>query len=114
MKHESLTIELTTDEQVLAGLLTRDAWTYFSSMIGTQNLSHVKDIPLTPRRGTLEITSDPDVLHYYLCFADAYSDELVKGGWDAHRCAAASSSLITKLESVSGLTRGEIQHSGDS
>lgn len=104
--YENLTIELTTDEQVLAGLLTRDAWAYFSGMIGTQSLTHVKEIPMTPRRGVMQITSDPDVVHYYLCFADAYTEELSKGGWAPERCETTSFSLISKLEKVSGLTRG--------
>lgn len=104
--YENLTIELTMDEQVLAGLLTRDAWAYFSGMIGTQSLTHVKEIPMTPRRGVMQITSDPDVVHYYLCFADAYSEELGECGWAPERFESASDSLISKLERVSGLTRG--------
>ena len=110
---ENLTVQLSSDEQVLAGLLTRDAWTYFSSLIGTESITHVKEIPLTPRRGVLEITSDPEVVHYYLCFADAYSDELAESGWDKDRCNSASESFIGKLESASGITRGGRLLSGD-
>jgi hypothetical protein len=109
-------IPMTKDEEVLAGLLTRDAWTYFASFIARQELAQVKDIPLTPRRGVFEITTDPEVIQYYLCFADAYGEELEKEGWDAERYTVVSEAFIEKLERTSGLKRGEaasdIQNTG--
>lgn len=101
-------IPMTIDEQALAGLLTRDAWTYFASFISTQELAQVKDIPLTPRRGVFEITTDPEVIQYYLCFADAYRDELKKEGWDSERYTVVSEAFVEKLERASGLKRGEM------
>ena len=74
--------------------------------LSTRDLFHVKEIPLAPRRGVLNITTDPEVIHYYLCFADAYSEEARKHGWDSVRYTTASEGLIAKLEAASGLVRG--------
>ena len=102
------TIELSKDEEMIAQLLTRDAWNYFAGLISTRDLFHVKEIPLTPRRGVLTITTDPEVIHYYLCFADAYVEETLKLGWERERYAMASERFIAKLEHASGLIRGHI------
>ena len=103
-------IDLSKDEEIIAQLLTRDAWNYFAGFISKCDLFHVKEIPLTPRRGVLNITNDPEVLHYYLCFADAYVEETLKLGWERERYATASEKFIAKLEHASGLIRGHITY----
>jgi hypothetical protein len=107
MADSRYSIELSKDEETIAQLLTRDAWVYFANLISTRDLFHVKEVPLTPRRGMLHITTDQEVVHYYLCFADAYVEETRELGWDSDRYATASTGLIRKLEAASGLVRGE-------
>jgi hypothetical protein len=97
---------LTPDESKIAQLLTRDAWGYFSSLISSRELFHVKDIPLMPRRGTFSLPPDEELIQYYLDFAGAYAEELALYGWDERRAMGAANSFVEKLESVSGQVQG--------
>jgi hypothetical protein len=100
-------IALTQDEEKIAQLLTRDAWGYFSSLISHRELFHVKDIPMMPRKGTLAIAPDEELIQYYLDFAGAYNEELALYGWDAARAVDAANGFTTKLEEMSGQVRGK-------
>ena len=99
-------ITLEKDEEKIAQLLTRDAWGYFSSLISNRELFHVKDIPMMPRRGTLSIAADEELIQYYLDYAAAYSEELSLYGWDSKRIDLAADGFASKLESISGQLRG--------
>jgi hypothetical protein len=100
-------LALTPDEEKIAQLLTRDAWGYFSSLISSRELFHVKDIPLMPRRGRFSLPPDEELIQYYLDFAGAHAEELALYGWDDQRVTVAANGFVTKLESVSGQVRGE-------
>lgn len=99
-------ITLTPDEEKIAQLLTRDAWGYFSSLISSRELFHVKDIPMMPRRGAFSLVPDEELIQYYLDFAGAYTEELHLYGWDAQRAAEAARTFVTKLEEISGQVQG--------
>lgn len=101
-------LTLTPDEEKIAQLLTRDAWGYFSSLISSRELFHVKDIPLMPRRGTFSLPPDEELIQYYLDFAGAYTEELGLYGWDEQRVISAAHTFVDKLESVSGQVHGAI------
>jgi hypothetical protein len=106
MENTKYIIPLLPDEEKIAQLLTRDAWGFFGSMIASRELFHVKDIPMLPRRGTLAITPDEELIQYYLDFSGAYSEELSLLGWDAQRTCAAADGFASKLEDLSGQVRG--------
>lgn len=95
-------ITLTPDEEKVAQLLTRDAWGYFSSLITSRDIFHIKDIPMMPRQGTFSLAADDELIQYYLDFAGAYAQELALYGWEAARVAAAAQSFVTKLEEATG------------
>ena len=101
------TIHLDADEERLARALTRDAWGYFSSLISNRDLFHVKDIPRIPRGGRFEICSDPEVVHYYLTFAASYETEFREGGWTLEHFHSTCETFCQKLESATGMKRGE-------
>jgi hypothetical protein len=99
-------LSLSPDEEKIAQLLTRDAWGYFSSLISTRELFHVKDIPLMPRRGSFSLPPDEELVQYYLDFANAYAEELALYGWDQDRVYCVADSFALKLEDISGQVRG--------
>ncbi len=102
-------LNLSPDEEKIAQLLTRDAWGYFSALISSRELFHVKDIPLMPRRGSFSLSADGELIQYYLDFANAYGEELSLLGWDDKRVQAAAASFASKLEDISGQVRGHAQ-----
>jgi hypothetical protein len=102
-------INLTPDEEKIAQLLTRDAWGYFSSLIASRELFHVKDIPLMPRNGTFSLPADEELIQYYLDYAGAYTEELAVYEWEPQRVEAAVTQFVRQLETLSGQTRG-VQH----
>lgn len=110
MENTKYVLSLLPDEEKIAQLLTRDAWGYFGSMIASRDLFHVKDIPMMPRRGSLSITPDEELIQYYLDYAGAYSEELSLLGWDAQRACAAADGFACKLEDISGQLRGRNRH----
>jgi hypothetical protein len=97
---------LTPDEEKIAQLLTRDAWGYFSSLITSRELFHVKDIPLMPRRGRFSLAPDQELIQYYLDYAGAYAEELALYGWEAPRVNEAATSFVEKLAEISGQVCG--------
>ena len=99
-------IELSKDEEKVAQLLTRDAWVYFTKLISQREIFHVKDVPMMPRRGLFTIACDEELLHYYLNFSTAYTDELTLLGWSKQQISAAVESFVIKLENATGLKRG--------
>lgn len=99
-------ISLTADEEKIAQLLTRDAWTFFTNMISAREVFRVKDIPIMPRQGTFSIAADEDLIQYYLDYASAYQVELSFLGWTPSRISAASNGFASKLEDISGQVRG--------
>jgi hypothetical protein len=103
------TLTLTPDEEKIAQLLTRDAWGYFSSLISSRDLFHVKDIPMMPRRGVFSLAPDEELIQYYLDFAGAYTEELALYGWHAERVSEAASTFVAMLEEVSGQVHGALR-----
>jgi len=98
-------ISLTKDEEVVTGLLSRDAWTFFNNSISPRELSLVKEIPLMPRRGTFSIAPDEELIQYYLDHAHLYDQELHLLGWEPLRISQASAGFVRKLEDISGQLR---------
>jgi hypothetical protein len=107
----TFTVTLTKDEEKVAQLLTRDAWGYFGQLIASRDLFHVKDIPMMPRRGSLTLTADEELVQYYLDYAAAYHEELTTLGWDNDRINQAAEGFALKLEDVSGQVRGSALYS---
>ncbi len=99
-------ISLTKDEEVIAGLLSRDAWSFFNNSIPPRELSLVKEIPLMPRRGTFSIAPDEELIQYYLDYAHGYHEELHLLGWEPLRIAQVSGGFVRKLEDISGQLSG--------
>lgn len=93
------------DEERIAQLLTRDAWSYFSSPTELNNRVPVRAIPPMPRDGRFEIPGDPQILTYYLTFAGSYFDELKALGWPHKMYADACERFVSKLEQATGLKR---------
>jgi hypothetical protein len=99
-------IALGKDEEKIAQLLTRDAWGYFSALISQREAFHVKEIPMMPRGGLLEIANDAELIQYYIDNADTYREELAMYQWDEARYEAAAASFVDKVEQATGLRRG--------
>jgi hypothetical protein len=106
MATTSFSIRLSKDEERIAQLLTRDAWVYFSSLISSRDLFHVKEIPMMPRSGSITIVADEEVVQYYLDFSSAYEEELALAGWEVSRSKAAARSFCVKLQDISGQVAG--------
>jgi hypothetical protein len=106
MNKKSFTLSLSPNEEKVAQLLTRDAWVYFSSMISQRDLFHVKEIPMMPRRGVMEIDNDAELIQYYVDHAHGYSEELALLGWDAEESLWAADSFVAKMEAETGILRG--------
>jgi hypothetical protein len=93
------------DEERIAQLLTRDAWSYFSSPTELTDRVPVRSIPPMPRDGRFEVPQDPLILTYYLTFAGSYFDELKAMGWSPQMYADACERFVAKLEAVTGFKR---------
>lgn len=98
-------ISLEPDEQKIAQLLTRDAWSYFSSPTELPNRAPVRSIPGMPRDGHFVLPEDPQILSYYLTFAGTYLDELECMGWTQARYHDTCESFLSKIERATGLHR---------
>jgi hypothetical protein len=75
-------------------------------MISQRDLFHVKEIPMMPRRGMMEIENDAELIQYYVDHAHGYSDELTLLGWDAEEALWAADSFVAKMEAQTGILRG--------
>lgn len=93
------------DEEKIAQLLTRDAWSYFSSPTELPNRAPVRAIPFMPRRGHFELPDDPQIITYYLTFAGTYLDELSQLGWTRARYHDACEGFLSKVEHATGFRR---------
>jgi hypothetical protein len=103
MRMFSMPLEL--DEEKIAQLLTRDAWSYFSSPTELPNRVPVRAIPFMPRKGHFELPDEPLVITYYLTFAGTYFDELSHLGWTGARYHDACEGFLTKVERATGVLR---------
>ena len=101
----TVAIALEPDEEKIAQLLTRDAWSYFSSPTELPNRAPVRSIPAMPRNGWFELIRDPAIMTYYLTFAGTYLDELIYMGWTRARYHDACESFLSKVERATGLHR---------
>ena len=99
-------INLTPDEEKIAQCLTRDAWIYFNNMISHREMFHVKEIPMMPRGGVLELTDDAEIAQYYADFAGSYSEELAIRGWNPEREVEAVKSFVAKIEAAFPVKQG--------
>jgi hypothetical protein len=100
-----LAIRLELDEEKIAQLLTRDAWSYFSSPTELPNRAPVRSIPGMPRSGLFLLPDDTQILTYYLTFAGTYFDELRGMGWTRARYHDACESFLDKIERATNLHR---------
>ncbi len=98
-------LALSTDEEKVAQLLTRDVWTFLGDMVSPSHLYGIKNIPLMPRQGTFSISADPELIQYYLDYATKYTEELTSIGWAPSRLSAATNGFTRKLEDISGQRR---------
>ena len=99
------TLHLEFDEERIAQLLTRDAWSYFSSPTELKNRFPVREIPPMPHNGEFHMPSDPTIVNYYLNFATSYYSELKELGWPPAMYREACDRLLRKIESATGLRR---------
>lgn len=102
---DRFTLHLEFDEERIAQLLTRDAWSYFSSPTELSHRSPVHRVPRMPRDGLFTLPNDPELLTYYLTFAGTYYDELKELGWPPRMYVDACENFISKLEQATGLRR---------
>ncbi|MEY4668529.1 MAG: hypothetical protein RL518_1228 [Pseudomonadota bacterium] len=102
---KTLVLLLEPDEEKIAQLLTRDAWSYFASPTELPNRAPVRAIPGMPRAGRFELPDDPLIATYYLTFAGTYLDELRAMGWNRARYHDVCESFLAKIESATGLRR---------
>ena len=98
-------LALDPDEVKIAQLLTRDAWSYFASPTELANRAPVRTIPGMPRNGTFTLPKDPQIISYYLAFADTYMHELSSMGWAPRRFHDVCDSFLGKVECATGLHR---------
>jgi hypothetical protein len=101
----TVAITLEPDEEKIAQLLTRDAWSYFSSPTELPNRAPVRAIPAMPRDGHFALPEDSRIVTYYLTFAGTYLDELRYMGWTRARYHDVCEGFLTKLEQATGLHR---------
>ena len=101
----TVAIRLEPDEEKIAQLLTRDAWSYFSSPTELPNRAPVRSIPGMPRNGCFAIPDDTQLITYYASFAGSYLDELRSMGWTRARYHDACESFLTKLNGAAGSPR---------
>jgi hypothetical protein len=93
------------DEERIAQLLTRDAWSYFSSPTELTDRVPVRSIPPMPRGGRFEVPDDPQIISYYLTFAGSYFGELKALGWPPRMYTDACERFVSKLEHATGFKR---------
>jgi hypothetical protein len=98
-------IQLEPDEERIAQLLTRDAWSFFSSPTELPNRAPVRSVPGMPLNGRFLLPKDPLILIYYLTFAGSYFDELRHMGWSATRYHDTCEDFLYKIERATGLRR---------
>jgi len=101
----TVVIALDPDEVKIAQLLTRDAWSYFASPTELANRAPVRTIPGMPRNGSFTLPKDPQIISYYLAFADTYMHELSSMGWAPRRFHDVCDSFLGKMERATGLHR---------
>jgi hypothetical protein len=111
MTTQTYFLRLAPDEERIAQILTRDAWTYFNNLISQREIFHVKEIPMMPRRGSFELTNDAEIIQYYLDNAFNYTEELMLLGWEPSQANEAATRLVAKLESATGMVRGMVLES---
>jgi len=99
------TLNLEFDEERIAQLLTRDAWSYFSSPTELAHRTPVHRVPRMPKDGVFSVPNDPEILAYYLTFAGSYFDELRALGWPPLMYVSACEGFVSKLERATGLKR---------
>jgi hypothetical protein len=99
------TLNLEFEEERIAQLLTRDAWSYFSSPTELAHRSPVHDVPKMPHNGVFALPNDPEMLAYYLTFAGSYYDELHALGWPPRMYVDACEGFVSKVELATGLKR---------
>lgn len=104
MKKEDL-IHLEFDEERIAQLLTRDAWSFFSSPTEYNDRHPVREIPPMPRDGYFRLPHDETIIAYYLNFAGTYYGELKELGWPPRMYHDACDRFLTKVERATGLRR---------
>lgn len=100
------TLHLDPAEERLAQLLTRDAWTYFSNLISKREIFHIKDVPMMPRGGILELPDDLEIAQYYADMAATYVPQLEMYGISAEEGQAACQTFVAKIEVKTGIRRG--------
>ena len=93
------------DEERIAQLLTRDAWSYFSSPTELNDRAPVRSIPPMPRGGRFDIPEDPQLISYYLTFAGSYFDEFKALGWSSKMYTDACERFVSKIEHATGMKR---------
>jgi len=103
-------ISLNQNEERLAQLLTRDAWTYFSELISKRQMFHVKDIPMMPRGGSLELPDDAEIAQYYVDFAHSYAEQLEIHEISTEVITETLESFVDKVERATGVRRGMVDH----
>jgi hypothetical protein len=99
---KSVALYLDPDEEKIAQLLTRDAWSYFSSPTELPNRVPVRSIPAMPRNGHFSLPDDPQIISYYLTFAETYLEELRHMGWNGRRFYDVCRSFVEKIEGATG------------
>jgi hypothetical protein len=99
-------ILLTPQEARLAQLLTRDAWLYFSNLISQREIFHVKDIPMMPRGGMLDLPEDLEIAQYYADEGSNYIEQLSLYGLTEEEALQTIESLAGKVEAATGIRRG--------
>ena len=98
-------VVLEPDQERIAELLTRDAWSFFSSPTELPNRAPVRSVPGMPRNGRFILPNDPLILTYYLTFAGSYFEELRHMGWTAARYRDTCEAFLSKIERATGLRR---------
>lgn len=95
-------IELDFEEEKIAQLLTRDAWSYFSSPTELHDRTPVRAIPSMPRSGRFEVPQEPQLIWYYLTFAESYFEEVKYFGWTGRRYSDVCGRFVAKIEHATG------------
>jgi hypothetical protein len=98
-------LHLDFDEERVAQILTRDAWSYFSSPTELPDRHPVREVPKMPANGVFRLSDDPTIISYYLNFAPTYYDELKELGWPPRMYMDACERLISKIERATGAKR---------
>lgn len=105
-------LHLDRDEENIAQLLTRDAWTRFRSQGRAKREDHRREIPPMPHSGVFEVPRSIEIVRYFLSASDTYYDELAAMGWEVPRFLRAKEGFLRKLERVSGVKRPPSEGAG--